>query len=257
MAARHIVRRLVSGLALAAALAAGGARAETITVFAAASLKGALDEAARAFESGSSHRVRAAYGASSALARQVEAGAPAHLFISADRDWVDHLARKRLLQGEPVVLLSNELVLVAPVGAAPAALRIAPGFPLAQALGRGRLALADPRMVPAGKYAKAALESLGAWEGVATRLAPTEHVRAALALVARGEAPLGIVYRTDAQAQSGVVIVGAFPATSHPPITYPLAIMKGAPPATLELARFLAGPAARSIWARHGFRPPA
>lgn len=256
MAARRIVRRLLSGLALLVVFAAGGARPETLTVFAAASLKGAFDEAARAFESASPHRVRTAYGASSALARQIEAGAPAHLFVSADRDWIDHLAGRRLLQGTPVALLSNELVLVAPVGSAPV-LEIAPGFPLAQALGPGRLALADPRMVPAGKYARAALENLGAWDGVAARLAPAEHVRAALALVARGEAPLGIVYRTDAQAEPGVVIVGTFPPGSHPPIAYPMAIVKGAPPAALELARFLAGPAARPIWTRHGFRPPA
>ena len=199
--------------------------------------------------------MRVAYGASSALARQVEAGAPAQLFISADREWMDHVARLGLVQGAPSVLLTNELVLVAPKQAVPR-LAIAPGFALAAALGRGRLAVADPRHVPAGKYARAALESLGAWREVEQRLAPAENVRAALALVARGEVPLGIVYRTDAAAEPAVAIVGAFPAGSHPPIEYPLARLKGAGAPAGDLARFLQEGAARAIWARHGFGPP-
>lgn len=242
-------------IALGAALAGIAAHAETVTVLAAASLKGALDEAARAFEAQSPHRVRLAYGASSALARQIEAGAPAHLFISADREWVDHVARQGRVEGTPSVLLTNELVLVAPRGAAPR-LAIAPGLALAAALGRGRLAIADPRHVPAGKYARAALVSLGAWRSVEARLAPAENVRSALALVARGEAPLGIVYRTDAEAEPAVTVVGAFPAGSHPRIEYPLARLKGAGAAADAFGRFLEGGVARAVWTRHGFGAP-
>ena len=152
-------------------------------------------------------------------------------------------------------LLTNALVLIAPAGKVPK-LRIEPGFALAAALGDGRLAIADTRSVPAGKYARAALESLGVWRQVRERLAPAENVRAALAFVARGEAPLGIVYRTDAQAEPRVAIVDTFPPSSHPPIVYPLAIVRGAPEAAGELAHFLASPQARAIWRRHGFGIP-
>jgi molybdate transport system substrate-binding protein len=251
-------RRLAGRVFLVAALLCGplAAGAETLTVFAAASLRESLDEVARAFERAHGHRVRVAYGASSALARQIEAGAPAHLFVSADGEWMDHLQSRGLVEGAPTALLSNEMVLVAPAGAAPA-LRIAPGFPLGAALGTGRLALADPRSVPAGKYARSALQSLGVWRDVETRLAPAENVRVALALVARREAPLGIVYRTDAAAEPGVAIVDRFPAGSHPPIVYPMAVLRGAPPAAAELARFLASGPARAIWRRHGFGLPS
>jgi len=229
------------------------AAAETITVFAAASLKEALDAAAKPFEAATGNRVAISYAASSALARQIEAGAPATLFIGADLDWVDYVEKRGLtVPGTRRNLLGNDLVLVAPAASA-AAVRIAPGFDLAAALSGGRLALANPDSVPAGKYAKAALTRLGAWQGVEAHVAPAENVRAALALVSRGEAPLGIVYRTDAMADKGVRVVGAFPEASHPPIIYPMVQLKGADAATAELARHLAAAGTRATWEHYGF----
>jgi molybdate transport system substrate-binding protein len=246
--------RILAFLALAFVLAVP-ASAETLTVFAAASLQGALDEAARAFESTSGHPVRISYGASSALARQIEAGAPAQIFVSADLEWMDHLASRGHLAQPRTLLLANSLVLVAPA-ARPVKLRIEPGFALAAALRGGRLAMADPKAVPAGKYARAALESLGVWAQVEPRLAPAQNVRAALVLVARGEAPLGIVYATDAQAEPGVGVVDTFPASSHPPIVYPLGVLRGSSPSASELAAYLASAPARAIWKRYGFGVP-
>lgn len=231
------------------------ARAATLTVFAAASLRESLDEAACAFEKASGHVVRISYAASSALAKQIEAGAPAQLFISADGEWMDYVESRKLLKGPRVNLLANALVLVAPAAAVPK-LRIAPGFALAAALGDGRLAMADPQSVPAGKYGRAALESLGAWVQVQAKLAPTENVRAALALVARAEAPLGIVYRTDARAEPRVAVVDTFPESSHPAIVYPMGVLRDAPAAADDLAAFLAAPGTRAIWRRHGFELP-
>lgn len=248
-------RAALAALLLAAAQCAVQARAESLLIFAAASLGGPLDEAARAYESAAGTRVRISFAASSALARQIEAGAPAHLFISADLQWMQRVEARGLLAGPSVNLLANTLVLVAPNGRVPT-LRIAPGFALAAALGDGRLALANPKAVPAGRYARSALETLGVWRQVEGRLAPAADVRAALALVARGEAPLGIVYRTDALAEPAVRIVDTFPAASHPPIVYALGVMRGAPRAATELAAFLASPAARPIWQRHGFGLP-
>ncbi len=248
------VRRAVAALALAAAPCAP-LHAEDLTVFAAASLKESLDEAAGAFEKASGHKLLIVYAASSSLARQVEAGAPAQVFICADEEWMDHVEARGLLKRPRVRLLANSLVLIAPVGRAPQ-LRIASGFALAAALGEGRLVVADTRVVPAGKYARAALESLGVWRQVQDKVAPAENVRSALAFVARAEAPLGIVYRTDALAEPRVAIVDTFPATSHPAIVYPMAVLRGAPPAADDLAAFLSGPGARAIWARHGFAVP-
>ena len=198
---------------------------------------------------------RIAYGASSALARQADAGAPAELFLSADLDWIDWLAQRRRLAGPPVRLLANDLVLVAPA-ASQAQVRIAPGVDLVRALAGGRLALADPRAVPAGRYARAALEGLGAWKAVEPHLAPAADVRGALALVARGEAPLGIVYRTDALAEPRVRVVAAFPESSHPPIVYGMALLAGAGADARAFAAYAASPPARTLWARHGFRFP-
>jgi molybdate transport system substrate-binding protein len=244
--------RLVALLVAGAAFAAPAA-ADTITVFAAASLRGALDEAARPWEASTGHKLRIAYAASSALARQIEAGAPAQVFVSADTEWMQYLAGRGLLQAPARDLLGNELVLVAPARRVPA-LKVAKGFAIAQALGDGRLAMADPRSVPAGRYAKAALESLGAWPSVAARIAPADNVRSALNLVARGEAPLGIVYRTDAMAEPAVAIVDAFPPSSHPPVVYPVAALKGASAAAASLVDALASPGARAAWEKHGFR---
>ena len=248
------------GLAFIAALSllatAPAARADTVTVFAAASLKESFDEVARAFERGSGHRVRISYGASSALARQVEAGAPADLFVSADTDWPAYLEARGLSKpGSSVNLLANELVLIAPA-ASNLQLRIAPGFALEEALGSGRLAVADPKAVPAGKYARAALESMSVWKRVEARIAPAESVRSAMAFVARGATPLGIVYRTDALAEKAVRIVDTFPASSHAPIVYPFVTLERAGPAARQLRDFCASPAARAIWLRHGFRVP-
>src|SRR5689334_6244789 len=190
------------------------ARADTVTVFAAASLQEALDAAVRPCESTTGNKVVVSYAASNALAKQIEAGAPATLFISADLEWMDYVEKRGdVVAGTRRNLLGNDLVLVAPAASA-VFLRITPGFDLAKALGGGRLALANPAAVPAGTYARAALVSLGAWAGVEKRLAPVENVRAALALVSRNEAPLGIVYRTDAMADKGVRMVDAFPAGS-------------------------------------------
>jgi molybdate transport system substrate-binding protein len=258
MPARRRARpwRFARVAALPLLLLALAAHADTVTVFAAASLRESLDEVSRAFERASGHAVRVSYGASSALARQVEAGAPAQLFIAADTDWADYLESRGLARRDARTdLLGNDLVLVAPAASA-VALRIAPGFALGAALGKGRLAVADPRAVPAGKYARAALESLGVWKGVERRLAPAENVRAALAFVARGYAPLGIVYRTDALAEKGVRIVDTFPAASHPAIVYPFVLLARADGAARELRDYCASAAARDIWRRHGFRLP-
>jgi molybdate transport system substrate-binding protein len=233
------------------------ARADTVVVFAAASLKESLDEVARAFERESGHRVRVSYGASSALARQIEAGAPAGLFVSADTDWADHLEARGLSKpAARASLLANELVLIAPAASA-TRLAIAPGFRLDEALGGGRLAIADPKSVPAGKYARAALEAMGVWARVEPRIAPAENVRSALAFVARGDTPLGIVYRTDALAEKAVRIVDTFPASSHPPIVYPFVVLDRAGPAARALRDYCASPAARAIWLAHGFRLPS
>jgi molybdate transport system substrate-binding protein len=234
-------------------LLAPAALAETVTVFAAASLKEALDAAVKPFSDATGHKVVVSYAGSNALARQIEAGAPAAMFISADTDWVDYVQGKGLTLPETRRdLLTNDLVLIAPARSE-SKLAIAAGFALGDALGSGRLAIANPDAVPAGKYGKAALTALGAWRGVERKLAPAENVRAALLLVSRGEAPFGIVYRTDALADPGVRIVDTFPAGSHPPIVYPLVLLKGATPVARELATHLASPQSRETWKRFGF----
>jgi molybdate transport system substrate-binding protein len=229
------------------------ARAETITVFAAASLKDAFDENAKAFQAQSGDRVVVSYAASSALAKQIEAGAPADLFISADLDWMDYLAQRRLIKTDTRRnLLRNRLVLIAPADSK-VSVEIAPGFPLAGLLGNGRLAMANPDAVPAGKYGKASLEALGVWKDVQSKVASTENVRAALMLVSRGEAPLGIVYRTDAAADPKVRVAGIFPENTHPPIIYPIAVTVVGKPAAMAFVAWLNKPEARAIFQKHGF----
>jgi molybdate transport system substrate-binding protein len=221
-------RRTWLGLALAAAVApAARAQSGGLVVFAAASVKTALDEIAAGWAEDSGRPVpRLSYAASSALARQIEQGAPADLFISADTDWMDYAQQKKLIQpATRVNLLGNTIVLIAPRDAA-TSVTIKPGFDLARALAGGRLAMANVEAVPAGKYGKAALEKLGAWNGVKDKIAQAENVRAALVLVARGEAPLGIVYASDAAAEPNVKVVGTFPDDSHPPIIYPAALTR-------------------------------
>lgn len=220
---------------------------DRVLVFAAASLKNALDEVNSAYD----RPVVASYAASSALARQIEAGAPAQLFVSADLEWMDYLEKKRLLApGTRRNLLGNRLVWIVPVNTQ------RPADPLAALGASGRLALADPQHVPAGKYAKAALEKMRAWESVSRRIAAAENVRAALALVARGEAPLGIVYETDARAEPKVAIAARLDPGLHPPIVYPAALLSRAAPAAAAYFEFLASPRAAAIFAKHGFTPP-
>jgi molybdate transport system substrate-binding protein len=242
-------------VALAAALAlfAPSARAADVLVFAAASLKNALDAVAVDWAEASGHTAAISYAGSSALARQIEAGAPADVFFSADLDWMDYLEERGLI--DPATrrsLLSNRIVLVGAAGATP--IEIAPGFDLQGALGGGKLAMANVEAVPAGKYGKAALESLGVWESVADDVAQADNVRAALALVALGEAPLGIVYATDARAEPRVEVLGTFPADTHPPIVYPVARTASSPSdAATSFLDFLATPEARAAFEAEGF----
>ncbi len=232
---------------------AGAAGAPTLLVFAAASLADALDEVDRAFDAQAHIQVKASYAASSVLAKQIEAGARAEVFFSADQEWMDYLEQRQLLRaGSRRDLLGNTLVLIAPA-ASKLTLKIAPGFALLASLGGGRLALADPDSVPAGLYGKAALTHLGVWDAVAAHLAPAENVRAALAYVARGETPLGIVYGTDAAAEQRVRVVDVFPADTHPPIVYPAALTTAASAAAQQYLVFLGGDTARQIFVRHGF----
>jgi molybdate transport system substrate-binding protein len=235
-------------------LAATSASAASVVVFGAASLREALDAQAKQFESATGHKVVVSYAASNTLARQIEAGAPVDLFISADLDWMDYLDRKVLLMpGTRVDVLRNALVLIAPASSK-SVLKIGPGFDLPDALGSRRLAMGNPDSVPAGKYGKSALESLGMWRSVEKRVARAENVRAALALVSRGEAPFGIVYATDAYADKRVRIVDTFPASSHPPIVYPAAILASSKSAAAKtLLDYLRTTPARATWERYGF----
>lgn len=249
-------RRNWLGAALALAMLPGGARAQDgLVVFAAASLKNALDEIAADWTRTTGKPApRISYAASSALARQIEGGAPAALFISADLDWMDYVAGKDLIRADTRVnLLGNRIVLIAP-RESKTAIDLRQGVDIAKALAGGRLAMANVEAVPAGKYGKAALEKLGAWDGVKDRIAQAENVRAALLLVSRGEAPLGIVYATDAAADSNVKIIAEFPAGSHPPIVYPAAILKSAKSAdAAAFFDYLKTAKARPSWEKQGF----
>lgn len=228
--------------------------AEKVTVFAAASLKNALDAANAAWAKESGNEAVSSYAASSALAKQIEGGAPADVFISADLDWMDYVAKKNLIKADTRSnLLGNRIVLVEakdkvkPVD-------IKQGLDLAALLGDGKLAMGEVKSVPAGKYGKAALEKLGIWPSVENKVAGAESVRAALALVSRGEAPYGIVYQTDVTADPGVAIAGTFPADSHPPIIYPVAILAGSKnPAASAYLEFLKSEKAAHFFADQGF----
>jgi molybdate transport system substrate-binding protein len=230
-------------------------QSEPVIVFAAASMKNALDDAAKQWTEKSRTEVKSSYAASSALAKQIEAGAPADIFISADLDWMDYVDGKKLVKaGTRSNLLGNSIVLVANQDWNKGDVKIASGFPLASLLGDGRLSMADTVTVPAGKYGKAALEKLGVWDSVSGKLAQAENVRAALALVGRGEAPLGIVYKTDAAAEPNVKIIGAFPDDSHKPIVYPAALIETSKNAkAAEFLKYLASPEAKTIFEKHGF----
>ncbi|WP_454797327.1 molybdate ABC transporter substrate-binding protein [Novosphingobium lindaniclasticum] len=223
-------------------------------VLAAASLQESMNAAADAWVAKGHSRPKISFAGSSALARQIEAGAPADLFISADEPWMDEVQSKGLLRPKTrVSFLTNNLVLIAPA-AKPVRIKIRPGFPLAAALGSGRLAVADPNAVPAGLYARQALTRLKVWPSVQNRLAPAENVRAALALVSRGAAPLGIVYSTDAKAEPGVRVADTFPPSSHDPISYPVAVLASSRHRDAEaFRRFLISAEGKTVFRRFGF----
>lgn len=247
---------LAAILALSAVLhAPATAAAEELLVFAAASLQDALGEVTQVYRMKAGVKVAASYAGSSTLARQIAQGAPADVFISANIRWMDYLeALGRIEAGTRADLVGNRLVLIAPSTSA-IQLTIAPRFPLAKALGDGWLAMADPDHVPAGLYGKAALETLGVWRSVGTRVARTDNVRGAVALVARGEAPLGIVYQTDVLALKSVRIVAAFPEDTHPAIVYPGAVMANSKhkAQAREWLGFLRSPEAAAVFKQYGF----
>ena len=244
---------LIASTPLAAQPAGGG---EPITVFAAASLKNALDDVAKIYMDATKTTVRISYASSSVIARQIEQGAPADIFVSADVDWMDDLAKRGLIvAASRKNLLANHLALIAPT-ASPIRLAIRPGMPLLAALNGGRLAIAGPD-VPAGRYAQASLTALGVWPSVEDHLARGENVRATLAFVARGETPLGIVYDTDAKVEPAVRIVGLFPDGSHAPIVYPVALVaQSRNQSAADFLKFMEGIKAEAVFARYGFRRP-
>lgn len=249
-------RLIVAGLlSLPAGMSARAATAAPVTVFAAASLTDALKAVEAAWAKDGNVSARFSFGASSTLARQIEQGAPANLFASADEQWMNYLdTRGLIVPGTRRNLLSNTLVLIVPAGH-PVHVTIGPGFDLMAILGKsGRLATGDPKHVPVGIYAQQALTHLGMWEQVQPRLAPAADVRSALLLVERGEAPAGIVYATDAAISKNVMIAGVFPSDTHPPIEYPFGIVKGGDsPSARALLRYLSGPTARAIFRHYGF----
>ena len=235
-----------------------GAQAQTqdksITLFAAASMKNALDDINAAFLKATGTKVTVSYAASSALAKQLEQGAPADIFASADLEWMDYSAGKKTIKdGTRVNLLGNKLVLIAPKDSKIDNVTIAQGFDLAKLVGDGRIATGEVNSVPVGKYAKSALEKLGLWPSVEKRFAMADNVRAALALVARGEAVLGIVYETDAKVEPKVRIIGAFPADSHPAIVYPVAATVDAKPEAAAYLAFLRSGIAKTVFEQYGF----
>jgi molybdate transport system substrate-binding protein len=228
---------------------------ESITVFAAASLKNALDDADAVFSKATGIKVTASYASSSALVKQIEQGAPADIFISADLQWMDYAAEHKLIKLDTRVnLLGNRLVLIAPKDSRLDKVEITRGFDIAKLAGDGRIAVADVRAVPAGLYAKAALDSLGAWAKAEPKLAMAENARATLAFVARDETPIGIVYETDAKIEPKVKIVGVFPERSYPPVTYPVAATTASKSeAVARYLDFLRTGAAKAIFEKYGF----
>ena len=262
--ARSLFSALLVGAFLAApasakdakpsAMAPAAAQDKTLTVFAAASMKNALDDVDKAYTAKTGAKIVASYAASSALAKQIEQGAPADVFVSADTAWMDYVKDKKAIN-EPtrVNLLGNSIVLIAPKDSKIDKVTIDQGFDLAKLAGDGKVVTGDVKAVPVGKYAKAALEKLGAWTAVEPKMAMAENVRAALALVARNEAALGIVYSTDAKVEPGVKIVGTFPASSHPPIVYPVAATSTAHKGTDDYLAFLRSSEAKAIFEKYGF----
>jgi molybdate transport system substrate-binding protein len=245
-----VLALLVAGTGLATA-----ARADDVVVFAAASLKDSLDAVNADWQKATGKHATISYAASSALAKQIEAAAPADVFISADLDWMDYLDKKNLIApGTRHNLLGNVLVLIAPADSKAGDVDIKPDFPLAKLLGGGKLAMADPASVPAGKYGKAALTKLGVWDSVSGSVAAAENVRACLLLVARGEAPYGIVYKTDAAIEPKVKIVGTFPSDAVPPIIYPIGqVASSKNPDAAAFISYPSGPDATKQFEHYGF----
>jgi molybdate transport system substrate-binding protein len=253
-----MLTRLFAILGLCATLAAApqpAAAQDTLTVFAAASMRNALDDVDAAFTKATGVKVTASYAASSALAKQIAQGAPADVYVSANVKWMDFLEQKKLVApGTRVNLLGNRLVLIAPKNSKLDHVKIEKGFDIAKLAGKGRIAVADTKAVPAGLYAKAALTSLGAWTAAEPKLAQAENVRATLAYVARGETPLGVVYATDAKIEPKVKIIGVFPVGSHPAITYPVAGLAESKNAqAARYLHFLQTSAAKTIFEKYGF----
>jgi len=247
---------LVLACILTAPAHAADDRNQTILVFAAASLTNVLDEIGTAYTQQTGQTVKFSYAASSALARQLEAGARADVFFSADLEWMDYVQARGLIDRTTRRnVLGNRLALVAPADSK-IELKIAPGFALVAALSNGRLATGDPESVPVGKYARSALTSLGVWNDVADRLVRADNVRSALAFIARGETPLGIVYETDAKVEKRVRVVDFFPADSHPPIVYPVAVTAQARPAARQFIDFLQSAPAQQAFKKYGFQDP-
>jgi molybdate transport system substrate-binding protein len=251
LAGFFIALSILSGSASSPALA----QDKSLTVFAAASMKNALDDIDAAYTAKTGVKIVASYAASSALARQIEQGAPADIFASADTDWMDYsIGKKTINEPTRVNLLGNSIVLIAPKDSKVDNVTIGQGFDLAKLAGDGKVAMGDVKSVPVGKYAEAALQKLGSWQAANPKFAMMENVRAALALVARGEAVLGIVYTTDAKVEPGVKIVGTFPADSHPTIIYPVAATTIAKPEAADYLVFLRSSAAKTIFEKYGFR---
>lgn len=256
---RPVLKMALAGMMLFTTLFIGAQTAKadqaTSTIFAAASLKNALDGAAAAYEKNTGNKIVVSYAASSALAKQIEQGAPADIFISADLDWMDYVEKAKLIENDQRFnLLGNRLVLIAPAASA-TSLKIGKDFPIAEALGDNHLAMANVKAVPAGKYGSAALDKLGVWKSVESKVAQADNVRAALALVAQGEAPLGIVYETDATAEPKVKIVDVFPEDTHPPIVYPVALIHASKngEAAKAFIDYLKTPEAQSFFTKQGF----
>ncbi len=250
---RTLLAALAATLLALAPLRASAADSGTVTFFAAASLADVLPAIEKQYEAQGGGKVTFSFAASGTLARQIENSAGVDIFMSADSTWMNYLDQRALIQSATRKnLLGNHLVLVAPADAN-VNIRVAPGFPLAQSLKGGRLAIGDPESVPAGNYARTALTSLGVWNSVASRVVNAENVRVVLEYVARGEAPFGIVYTTDAKAEPRVKIAAEFPESSHPPIVYPVALLKDAKPEAAKFLAFLSGPQAKAAFEKAGF----
>jgi len=231
------------------------ADSDTLTVFAAASTTNAMNDIGKVFAEKGKGTIVPSYAASSTLAKQIENGAPANVFVSADEPWMSYLEERKMIEpGSRFNLLGNKLVLIAPSGSSINKVEIGPKMDLARSLGDGKIATGDPDHVPAGKYAKAAFEKLGVWKEIEGKLARAADVRGALTLVERGEAPLGIVYSTDAAISPKVKVVGVFPEGSHPKIVYPTALIAGkATPAAKSFIEFLKTPEAKAVFEKYGF----